>query len=109
GQPGAALVQPGGPLGAAALRAVAVATGVMAVVDQPAAAAAAHVPSQRGGPAPRQVVQGPRHPGGGLRVLPQELTPEAADDGTNGQLGRGVGKVSRGLTTRANPVVVTWV
>jgi hypothetical protein len=73
-------------------------------------AAAKHVSAQRGGSARRQIAQGPRHAGGGLRILPQERVPEAADDGAESQFGRGIGfgKVSRGLTTRCSPVVVTW-
>jgi hypothetical protein len=46
-----------------------------------------------------------------VRILPQQRAAEAADDAAEGQLGRGVGvgRVSRGLTTRCSPVVVTWV
>jgi hypothetical protein len=84
---------------------------VIAVVDQPTVAAAAHLSSQRLRAAGRQRAQGPRHAGGGLRILPQKRGPEATDDGADSQFGRGVGvgKLSRGLTTRCRPVVVTWV
>ena len=111
----AAFLQPGGPLAAAALRAVAVAAGVIAVIDQPAAPAAADLSSQCLGTTRRQLGQGPPHAGGGVRILPVQVVGEAADDGSQGQLGGtggwgvGCGSLSRGLTTRARPVVVTWV
>src|SRR5262249_21644260 len=97
-----------------ALRAMAIATGVVAVVDQPALPAADDVAAQRRRAAAGQVAQGPHHAGGGLGILLQERVPEATHEGTDRQLvGGGVGPtgggVSRGLTARASPAVGTCV